>query len=140
MNKIDDILDKLKMQQPSVTDEEAFIDSIMDSLPDLNDDGLETKDENPETDTEKTSPLIIMLRTLSSLAATFLIGLFIFLNVSNKAEDEMAQEPYIQINRNSSYYSEMSKCTTPKEAMKQYAEKKQRNINNLISLYHEKNM
>lgn len=140
MNKIDDILDKLKMQQPSVGDEEAFIDSIMDGLPDFNDNGLEANGENSEAKTERTSPVIIMFRTLSSLAATFLVGLFIFLNVSNSAKVEIVQESNNQINRNSSYYPEMCKCTTPEEVMKQYAEKKQRSINNLISMYNEKDI
>ena len=41
MNRIDDILDSLKGQQPMIDDPEALTDRIIDSLPDLEPNQLE---------------------------------------------------------------------------------------------------
>lgn len=144
---LDELLDKLQSQQPMVEDEDAFIDSIMDSLPDvevrgesleLSGESLELSDESLEAREERTSPIILMIRSFSSIAAMLLVGLFIFLNVDNPAKAQQMANDNNQIISKSSYYSDMSKCTTPEEAMKLYADKKQRSINNLISMYNEK--
>lgn len=135
---LDELLDKLQNQQPMVEDEDAFIDSIMDSLPDIEDESLELREESLEASEERTSPIILMIRSFSSIAAMLLVGLFIFLNVDNPAKAQQMANDNNQIISKSSYYSDMSKCTTPEEAMKLYADKKQRSINNLISMYNEK--
>ena len=43
MNKIDDILEQLKGQQPMIDDPEALTDRIMDSLPDQDEDAMQPK-------------------------------------------------------------------------------------------------
>lgn len=131
MNNIDELLDSLQGQQPIIMDEDAFIDGIMDRLPEM---------EEVEPSDERTSPIIIMLRTFSSIAATLLIGLFIYLNVDNTADAQQAATEGCYMIRKDSYYSDLSKCTTPEEAIRQYAERKQRSINNLISMYNEKDI
>lgn len=142
---LEELLDKLQSQQPMVEDEDAFIDSIMDSLPDIEEEclevgaeSLEVGAESLEARDERTSPIILVIRSFSSIAAMLLVGLFIFLNVDNPAKAQQMANDNNQIISKSSYYSDMSKCTTPEEAMKLYADKKQRSINNLISMYNEK--
>ena len=123
MNNIDEILQRLQTQQPMLEDEDTFIDSIMDSLPDL-----------PE-EMSGASPFIIALRAFSSLAASVVIGLFIFLNVDSPSHKSL-QSAETEHSAYASYaYADLSDCTTPQEAMKKYTEKKSMDINKLISLY-----
>lgn len=74
MNDIDKILDNLQGQKPNVPNAEELTESIMANLPDNS--TLKTR-KTPKT--LGTVPTwIVVLRTVSSIAAIWLIGLFIF--------------------------------------------------------------
>ena len=82
MTQIDDILDRLKGQQPELENPDEMLESIMANLPDR--EGQETRGEEPES----TKPHLILrvLRTITSAAAILLIGLFIYVNQPVKTE------------------------------------------------------
>ena len=64
MNKIDDILNSLQGQQPTINDSRALTDSIMARL--------------PERPVERPNRVWMAVRTISVLAAAWLVGLFIY--------------------------------------------------------------
>ena len=64
MNKIDDILNSLQGQQPTINDSRALTDSIM-ARP-------------PERPVERPNRVWMAVRTISVLAAAWLVGLFIY--------------------------------------------------------------
>lgn len=118
---IDELLDALRNQQPRVDDEDVFVDEIMNMLPDEKVEELHD------------SPLVILIRTISSIAAVLVIGWFVFLNMeSNPSEVE---EGYG--GRYNSMYSEYNDCNTKEDVIRLYFQRKNNNINNLITLYDE---
>ena len=82
MTQIDDILDRLKGQQPELENPDEMLESIMASLPDR--EGLETRSE--ESESAKPHLILRVLRTITSAAAILLIGLFIYVNQPVKTE------------------------------------------------------
>ena len=82
MTQIDDILDRLKGQQPELENPDEMLESIMANLPDREVHG--TRSEEPESDTPHL--VLRMLRTITSAAAILLIGLFIYVNQPVKTE------------------------------------------------------
>lgn len=127
-NNIDNLFATLRTQTPQVEDEDLFVDSIMDSLPEL--------DEQPAA-SSKVITMLTIVRTLSSMAAAVLIGLFFFVHQGADASTERceAQEQF-RANYGNTYQS-LSTASTPNDVMERYAEIKARksNINRLISMY-----
>jgi hypothetical protein len=82
MTQIDDILDRLKGQQPELENPDEMLESIMASLPDRV--GQETRSE--ESESAKPHLILRVLRTITSAAAILLIGLFIYVNQPVKTE------------------------------------------------------
>ena len=70
MNKINDILNSLQGQQPAVSNSKALTDSIMANLP-----------ERPK---ERPNRVWMAVRTISALAAAWLIGLFIYQQLTDE--------------------------------------------------------
>jgi hypothetical protein len=63
MNKIDDILERLKGQQPEIDDPDALTDRIMDSLPDL----------EPSEEPQRSARVVSMRRRWMAAAASILL-------------------------------------------------------------------
>ena len=76
MTQMDDILERLKGQQPMLENPDDMIDSIMANLPDREE--QETRSEVQED--KKRHAFLIALRIITSAAAILLIGLFIYVN------------------------------------------------------------
>ena len=74
MNKTDDILERLKGQQPSIDNPDELTEQIMAKL-----DSLPAK---------KESVLLPIIRTVLSLAAMWIIGFFIYLQFEGSAPME----------------------------------------------------
>lgn len=70
MNKIDDILNSLQGQQPTIGDSKALTDSIMARL--------------PERPVERPNRVWMAVRTISALAAAWLVGLFIYQQLTDE--------------------------------------------------------
>lgn len=121
LDSVDKLLDALKNQKPKVEDEESFVDEIMGMLP----------DEEPSVSHD--SPLIILVRTISSIAAVIVIGWFVFLNMESKPSESHGGygEGYNHV------YSEYDDCNSKEEVIRLYFQRKNNNINNLITLYDE---
>jgi hypothetical protein len=92
MNKIDDILNSLQGQQPTIGDSKALTDSIMASL--------------PERPVERPNRVWMAVRTISALAAAWLIGLFIY----QQFTDERA------LQGSTSYAADQSRAQALKDA------------------------
>lgn len=82
MTQIDDILDRLQGQMPTLDNPDEMVENIMASLPDREDD-------LPKQAT-KQHAILIVLRTITSAAAILLIGLFIYVNQPVKTEAQNA--------------------------------------------------
>jgi hypothetical protein len=81
MNKTDNILEKLKAaQQPTVDNPDELTDLIMDSLPE--------QDAPLKEQPAKPHAVLLTLRIVLSMAAVYLVGLFIYLQAepTNKVE------------------------------------------------------
>ena len=92
MNKIDDILNSLQGQQPIIGDSKALTDSIMARL--------------PERAMERPNRVWMAVRTISALAAAWLIGLFIY----QQFTDERA------LQGSTSYAADQSRAQALKDA------------------------
>ena len=92
MNKIDDILNSLQGQQPTIGDSKALTDSIMESL--------------PERAMERPNRVWMAVRTISALAAAWLVGLFIYQQLT----DERA------LQGSTSYAADQSRAQALKDA------------------------
>ena len=79
---MDDILERLKGQQPMLENPDEMVDNIMANLPDREDD-LPKKDAKQHT-------ILVVLRTITSAAAILLIGLFVYVNQPVKTEAQNA--------------------------------------------------
>ena len=82
MTQMDDILERLKGQQPMLENPDEMVDNIMANLPDREDD-LPKKDAKQHT-------ILVVLRTITSAAAILLIGLFVYVNQPVKTEAQNA--------------------------------------------------
>lgn len=83
---MDDILERLKGQQPMLENPDDMIDSIMANLPDREE--QETRSEVQED--RKRHAFLIALRIITSAAAMLLIGLFIYVNQPIQTATESA--------------------------------------------------
>ena len=87
MMKIDEILSRLQEQQPDVCNPDELTDSIMDSLPDMDD--VEQNECHDQTDSSKKHARRIRLYAASAIAAAASVMLLISLGiVSNNHNDE----------------------------------------------------
>ena len=83
---MDDILERLKGQQPMLENPDEMVDNIMANLPDR-----EVQDAESEDREDRKAPtLLIALRTITSAAAMLLIGLFIYVNLPTKMASQQA--------------------------------------------------
>ena len=83
MNKTNDILEKLKAaEQPIIDNPDELTDLIMSSLPE--------QDAPQKEQPQKPQAILIALRIVSSIAALYLIGLFIYLQQEPVAKVETA--------------------------------------------------
>ena len=83
---MDDILERLKGQQPMLENPDEMVDSIMANLPDREE--QETRSEVQED--RKRHAFLIALRIITSAAAMLLIGLFIYVNQPIQTATESA--------------------------------------------------
>lgn len=82
MTQMDDILERLKGQQPMLENPDEMVENIMSHLPDREDD-------LPKKET-KQHAILVALRTITSAAAILLIGLFVYVNQPVKTEAQNA--------------------------------------------------
>ena len=76
MTQMDDILERLKGQQPMLENPDEMVDSIMANLPDREELGTEIEVQEDR----KGHAFLTVLRIITSAAAILLIGLFIYVN------------------------------------------------------------
>lgn len=79
---MDDILERLKGQQPMLEDPDGMVDHIMANLPDREVQSAESG--------RKAPVLLIALRIITSAAAMLLIGLFIYVNQPTEMASQRA--------------------------------------------------
>ena len=82
MTQIDDLFNKLQGQMPILENPDEMVDSIMESLPD--------REEHLPQKASKQQAVLVALRTITSVAAMLLIGLFIYVNQPVKTEAQNA--------------------------------------------------
>ncbi|MBO4673812.1 MAG: hypothetical protein J5616_05635 [Bacteroidaceae bacterium] len=87
MTQIDDILDRLQGQMPTLDNPEEMVDTIMASLPDVKTVDIQAHALDAQ---KKPSAMLIALRTITSAAAILLIGLFFYVNQPMKTEAQNA--------------------------------------------------
>lgn len=75
MDKIDDILERLSAQQPDIDNPSELTDRILANLPERR----EASHRQEET-TSLTYRFLTLLRVVSSIAAIWLVGLFLYVN------------------------------------------------------------
>lgn len=137
MNKnIDDILNGLQGQQPTLYNEDELTDMIMDNLPDIQLDPIEEK-EKPLTESSKNleqvmgeplqkPPIILVLvRTISSVAAIWLIGLFAYTYTDMQ---ETSNENAVAMQRNYEISNNTQLSGTLKVVYSSHFEKKSNSI------------
>ena len=83
---MDDILERLKGQQPMLENPDEMVDNIMANLPDREVQGAESDDREDK----KAHTLLIALRIITSAAAMLLIGLFIYVNLPTEMASQQA--------------------------------------------------
>lgn len=139
MNKYDEIMNRLKGMKPNVENEEELTESIMASLPDFNGENCQELTETTLTDTvpagrNTTNPVIVVLRTILSLAAVFLIGLFVWLNSEKHASEKT--EAYIPKQRTEhiSHLSGIDGYSTPAELYMCYMESRRTKENSISKI------
>ena len=76
MTQMDDILERLKGQQPMLENPDEMVDSIMANLPDREEQGTGSEVQEDR----KGHAFLTALRIITSAAAILLIGLFIYVN------------------------------------------------------------
>jgi len=79
---MDDILERLKGQQPMLENPDEMVDNIMANLPDREVQGAESE--------EQGHTLLIAMRIITSAAAMLLIGLFIYVNLPTEMASQQA--------------------------------------------------
>ncbi len=94
MDKIDDILERLSAQQPELDNPIELTDRIMANLPD--------RGEGPRQQEETarlTYRFVTALRIVSSIAAAWLIGLFLYVNRPvHEPQKEKSEVPHYYTN------------------------------------------
>lgn len=82
MAQIDELFNRLQGQMPTLENPDEMVDSIMESLPD--------REEHLPQKASKQQAVLVALRTITSVAAMLLIGLFIYVNQPVKTEAQNA--------------------------------------------------
>lgn len=82
MAPIDELFNRLQGQMPTLDPPDEMVDSIMESLPD--------REEHLPQKASKQQAVLVALRTITSVAAMLLIGLFIYVNQPVKTEAQNA--------------------------------------------------
>ncbi len=82
MAQIDELFNRLQGQMPTLENPDEMVDSIMESLPD--------REEHLPQKASKQQVVLVALRTITSVAAMLLIGLFIYVNQPVKTEAQNA--------------------------------------------------
>jgi len=136
-NSIEDILGGLRAQTPHVDDEEMFIDEIMLRVEEAEEVEMPSAVEGVEASSVPT--FIIMLRTVSSIAAAILIGLFIYVNVDSHSDTDSASVTSYDMSNIGNPYSEIRTDCSQGEIIRQYADmrNKKNRKNQLISMLNE---
>ena len=94
MDKIDDILQRLGAQQPDIANPGDLTDRIMANLPDKRETPLQQ-----EAVTTRTYRFVTALRIVSSIAAAWLIGLFLYVNKpAPEQQKEKSEAPHYYTN------------------------------------------
>ncbi|MBE6340233.1 MAG: hypothetical protein E7069_05815 [Bacteroidales bacterium] len=97
MNNADEIIERFSRQQPTLSNPDELTDSIMRNLP------------QREMRPVRLSPMLLALRLVSSAAAMWLIGLYIFINM--QSESQLQEVTYV---RNSTESADLQLCGTIK--------------------------
>ena len=86
MERIDDLMERLKGQMPQVPGADALTDNIMATIE-------ETEDRKPVT-----VPMwLSVLRTVSSVAAVVLVALYVQLKSETAIQDENTETAYLEV-------------------------------------------
>ena len=139
MNKYDEIMNRLKGMKPNVENEEELTESIMASLPDFNGENCQELTETTLTDTvpagrNTTNPVIVVLRTILSLVAVFLIGLFIWLNSGKHVSEKTEAYILTQRTEHISHMSGIDGYSTPAELYMCYMESRRTKENSISKI------
>lgn len=95
MKQVDDIIKSINGQQPEIQHPDAFTDWIMDSLPEREEEKVvEMRVKAKDTSDGKRDRLMVAIRTVASIAAVWLIGLFVYDYVMTTAEKTGADDSY----------------------------------------------
>lgn len=138
MNKYDEIINSLQGKQPNVANEEEFTDMIMDSLPDF--DTMNNEELTEETPSNiipmarKNSSIIIALRTIASIAAMYLVGLFIWLNTDTDTPEEAKTYMLSERIETTNYKLSVDENSTPAELYMCYIESRKTKENSISKL------
>ena len=117
MNKTNDILEKLKaVEQPAIDNPDALTDMIMNNLPE--------QDSSQKEQPQKPQAILIALRIVSSIAALYLVGLFIYLQQEPVAKVETAYNNKVEKQQPA---PPPAYCTegTPREILMCYMERRE---------------
>ena len=102
MNKIDDMFDRLHGQMPELENPEEMVESIMRNLPDR---------EMPlPVKASKQYAVLIALRIISSAAAIWLIGLFIYVSWPQQSATQNVNAYIIDIPQSSTLENVYTRC------------------------------
>lgn len=138
MNKYDEIINSLQGKQPNVANEEEFTDMIMDSLPDFdtmnNEELTEKTPSNIIPMARKNSSIIIALRTIASIAAMYLVGLFIWLNADTDTPEEAKTYMLSERIETTNYKLSVDENSTPAELYMCYIELRKTKENSISKL------
>lgn len=138
MNKYDEIINSLQGKQPNVANEEEFTDMIMDSLPDFytmnNEELTEETPSNIIPMARKNSSIIIALRTIASIAAMYLVGLFIWLNADTDTSEEAKTYMLSERIETTNYKLSVDENSTPAELYMCYIESRKTKENSISKL------
>lgn len=138
MNKYDEIINSLQGKQPNVANEEELTDMIMDSLPDF--DTMNNEELTEETPSNiipmarKNSSIIIALRTTASIAAMYLVGLFIWLNTDTDTPEEAKTYMLSERIETTNYKLSVDENSTPAELYMCYIESRKTKENSISKL------
>lgn len=138
MNKYDEIINSLQGKQPNVANEEEFTDMIMDSLPDFdtmnNEELTEKTPSNIIPMARKNSSIIIALRTIASIAAMYLVGLFIWLHADTDTPEEAKTYMLSERIETTNYKLSVDENSTPAELYMCYIESRKTKENSISKL------
>lgn len=114
MNKYDELIDNLASQMPELTDADALCDDIMEKLPEQN-------------SNEKRTNWIDVLRWTTSIAASFLLVLFVEQNLSYTTSHEEPDYTRSLVSLQSSF-ERINNSASISETLRQIVEEKQNRI------------